>query len=864
MQRHRGLSWITFTAALTLLGCGASSPPPKPFAQVPTLSSEAFLTAFLERYPADYRAAVVTSVGLRPALEAALSPPAASSSPAVGAIRSLPPEQLTLRLAYLGPSKTSPPVKSAPPSTAGRPPLLVRLRFVQLLPKRTLSPAGELLFQRLRAAREHALDPARYSLTELGAAKQAFDAAASAPALKAPTLRTRTRSLPLWNAIEKLGPRTRALPRTHRALFERLVGASSPVPEVARSFARAKVARRAMVVAAVRLELTLAQAFLAYSRDLGRANLRPATLRARWKLAADRRREALAAGKGVPRKPPETLPPTAPLVLRDPAAYLRSVQAADLRAIQDATSLERVLRAAEPPHRQYRRLLKAARRYRAIVAAGGWKRVRRLWRLRIGRKHRRVSALKRRLIAEGYYKGEPTEVDDRVDEALIDAVEAFQATHQLKETTRLSRALYRELNVPASKRLSAILESIGRWRRSGVGASPTYLRVDVPDYHLEVWRRSKRLARHRIVVGRARGTTCDDETKQRVLRFATPLQSALLERLIFAPFWNVTATIKQTELDPERAKDGLYYEKNGYELMRPGTPQEWVRQLPGPGNSLGFVKFIFPNPHATFVHDTPEKRLFERPVRAFSHGCMRVENAWSLAKVVLTADGQWRERAYRKLYEDWRHMGRLRELKETWDPDLYEELRESGGKLERKVELRRPIPVHVEYTTVRVADDGAVQFHQDIYGLAGGRRIRGVGRRCVPEKKRARWGFADMLTKVTDLEQRAMQVAPLLLRARGAVQLLSPHQRRRHYWLVKQVEKKLARFSEHHANLARTIRSEHGAISQALAAVGKRWRPRLTQRAVALQRLFVALSSMTARAERVCKRAAKLSRKKTP
>lgn len=828
----RWLRWIVSSLALGLLGCASAPPAPKARPAAPTVTTEAFLTAFLERFEASYRRALSRSVSVAAVMQTQLAALPAST-------KGEPDDSALLRLVYLG---------AAP-----------RLRFADASAP---NKGGELLLQRLRAAHQDALDPTRYGLANLEAARRTLQERVADRRLVTPTLRERRETLPLWNAIERLGPAGRRAPGAQRTLQDRVLAPKGPLPTLARAFAAACEARREQLQAQVRLELVLARAFARFSRDLGRANTLPAALQARWRW------EATTAGKAYVRakrrgRAPTSLPASAPLVLRDAPAWLLQAQAKDLASIHDLASLRARLAAAEPPHPQYRKLLAARERYLAYVKTGGWKRLRYRRALRRGRRHRLVAELRARLAAEGFgILDEAAKADADLFEAKLEAaIEAFQRAHQLKDSGRVDRQLYRSLARGAADKLANIEKTIARWRQSSVAASSTYVLINVPDFHLEVWRAGKRLARHKLVVGRAKGTKCDEASKRRVLRYATPLQSARLEYLMIAPYWNVTPEIKQVELDPERAKDSLYYEKNGYEVLKSGTPQEWVRQLPGPGNSLGFVKFIFPNPHATFVHDTPEKSLFQRTLRAYSHGCMRVDEPWALAKVVLSVDGQWDEGGYQRVYKDWRSMREVRTLRENWDADLYETLREKATKLERKVELRKPLAVHVEYYTVRVDDRGRTIFLHDVYGLEGrgvGVVDRRVGWRCVPESKQAKKGFAELLTRVAEIEKRALAVGPALTQAALAVQLLDRRQRRRHYWLVRQIEKKLGRFSEHHANLARNIKNDFATLEQALEEAGGRWKGALTRRAVRLLRLFAALESMTARAELVAKMAAKL------
>jgi murein L,D-transpeptidase YcbB/YkuD len=193
-------------------------------------------------------------------------------------------------------------------------------------------------------------------------------------------------------------------------------------------------------------------------------------------------------------------------------------------------------------------------------------------------------------------------------------------------------------------------------RRSRVDLDDTFVQVLIPDFHLEFWQAGKRAARHRVIVGKPRGTKCDEKTAtmthgvrhaRAVGRDQASGRGALLER---------HTDDQEQELDPQQAANPLYYQTNGYEVMRAGEPREWVRELPRPGNSLGFVKFLFPNPHDTYIHDTPTQPLFSRPVRAFSHGCMRVHEARDFARTVLSHTGQWNEGRFNALYDDWRSM----------------------------------------------------------------------------------------------------------------------------------------------------------------------------------------------------------------
>ncbi|MBW2737063.1 MAG: L,D-transpeptidase family protein [Deltaproteobacteria bacterium] len=386
--------------------------------------------------------------------------------------------------------------------------------------------------------------------------------------------------------------------------------------------------RRASRVSA-QVELLLADALLSYTHHQSRAYTKVAELRAKWRKEdqvsslEDAKTVVSASGKGAFRA-------------RQHVSKAERIQArliADLRHVKDVGSLKELLAEVKPAHPQYDRLVRAHAHYRTIVGKGGWKKVKRVKGMLRGQRHADIIVLKERLAAEGYFHG----VLNRLfDQALEEAIRSYQSTHQMSGTGRPDKAFWRSVNVPASHRLQAIGLTLQRWRESAVGASDYFVLVNVPDFHLEVWKKGKRLLRRKVVVGKNYGTTCDERTHRRVLAHATPLLSARLERLIFSPFWNVPRNIKEKEFDPEDAKTPLYYKKRGYELLNQGTPQERVRRLPGPRNALGFVKFLFPNNFSTYLHDTPQKWAFKRPVRAFSHGCTRVQGRRALRTIAKT------------------------------------------------------------------------------------------------------------------------------------------------------------------------------------------------------------------------------------
>jgi murein L,D-transpeptidase YcbB/YkuD len=263
----------------------------------------------------------------------------------------------------------------------------------------------------------------------------------------------------------------------------------------------------------------------------------------------------------------------------------------------------------------------------------------------------------------------------------------YQRTHQFDEDGELTESLVRSLNVSAYRRAQQIAVTLQRWRESGIGNDSFFFFVNIPDFHVEVWRDGNREMRFRSIVG-SMDTRIDPVTRQSTFYRATPEVHRSMRYIVFNPYWNVPEDIMIHEYDPLLEEDPLWYENNGYEVMYEPDGSRWVRQLPGPENALGVVKFLFPNPYDVYMHDTPLKRLFREPFRAFSHGCIRIQNPLDLAEYLLSIDRGWsRDRMEQEMASG---------------PDIW-------------ITLRHPIPVNVEYYVVRVDDEGYANFLSDMY-----------------------------------------------------------------------------------------------------------------------------------------------------
>lgn len=211
---------------------------------------------------------------------------------------------------------------------------------------------------------------------------------------------------------------------------------------------------------------------------------------------------------------------------------------------------EETLASLPPQHPQYGKLVEEYRRYKGIVDNGGWDEVRQKNGLRRGSSGEVVADLKKRLQIEGYFP-EDGSIDETFGDALEQAVEAYQKTHQMRVDGRAHSMFWSSVNIPAERRMKQIGLNLQRWRESNIRHSdPRYVYVNIPDFHVEVWNDQQRAMRFRIVVGN-NDLKIDKETKEREHPNRTPTLSAYIDRVIYNPFWNVTDRIRAEEILPE-------------------------------------------------------------------------------------------------------------------------------------------------------------------------------------------------------------------------------------------------------------------------------------------------------------------------
>ncbi len=296
-----------------------------------------------------------------------------------------------------------------------------------------------------------------------------------------------------------------------------------------------------------------------------------------------------------------------------------------------------------------------------------------------------VSKLQERLQQEGYYAEEITGFfGEQTHASLV----SYQQSHQLDPDGVVGGGTLRSLNVPFKRRAAQIRLSLQRWRESDSRwQAGFYIRVNIPQFRAEFWDDLNLERTHNVVVG-SNAWEVDTEKHIEGNLNRTMIFSDEVEIVVLNPIWHVPKRIKDTELDVALADDPDYYEANHFSVTIQDDGTEMVSQDSGPWNALGLAKFLFPNDHSIYMHDTPKKHLFKNTIRAYSHGCMRVENAVELAEYLLTRDGRLDSPKFKQMMKD---------------------------QQERGLKLRTKIPIHVEYNTVSVNDAGHMMFLLDVY-----------------------------------------------------------------------------------------------------------------------------------------------------
>lgn len=353
------------------------------------------------------------------------------------------------------------------------------------------------------------------------------------------------------------------------------------------------------------------------------------------------------------------------------------------------------LNALRPSHGGYAALCNALASLRQIAARGGWSKLDDRQTLRPGERGDGVDALRRRLAASGDLDASVEGDDTRFfDATLAAAVERFQRCHGLDADGIVGLETVGMLNVPVEKRIRQVEINLERWRWLPHTLGSRYILVNTAAFNLKAMEAGRPALTMRVVVGRPARRS--------------PVFSSKIAYLVVNPYWYVPTTIAVEDILPAVQKNVGYLTERGIRVYRgwqadapevDPTTVDWqayhagrfpfrLRQDPGPHNALGRIKFMFPNEFAVYLHDTPDRALFDRAQRDLSSGCIRVEAPLALANFVLAED-------------------------DRWTPESLTELVEKGET--SKIRVRNPVPVHLLYMTAWADEGGAPQFRSDIY-----------------------------------------------------------------------------------------------------------------------------------------------------
>ena len=301
--------------------------------------------------------------------------------------------------------------------------------------------------------------------------------------------------------------------------------------------------------------------------------------------------------------------------------------------------------------------------------------------LKIGMKDDRVPVIRTRFGLDA----EPAAAapDDLLYDARIAAAVAdFQRSHGIPASGQLNPRTVAALSGGDPAQIeSEIVANMERWRWMSHSYASERIEVNIPDYTVHLIRDGKEVHRARVIVGKP--TT------------PTPIFSNNMQFIEVNPYWNVPESIIKKEMMPRLAQDPTYLQRMGYEVATVHGRMV-VRQPPGERNALGRIKFMFPNQHAVYLHDTPTRGLFVNDKRAYSHGCVRVDQPFKFAELVLGKESGWSEDKVRKLI---------------------------GGS-NQTIRLPHNIEIHIEYFTAYVDQDGKLQLRDDIYGYS--HKLKGI------------------------------------------------------------------------------------------------------------------------------------------
>jgi L,D-transpeptidase YcbB len=342
-----------------------------------------------------------------------------------------------------------------------------------------------------------------------------------------------------------------------------------------------------------------------------------------------------------------------------------------------------------PVNQYYTTLTSQLRNYKSIGKSGGFPKIVALQKqIILGESDTCLVALKAYLLMTGDIKTK--DITLVFDENLKTGIKNFQNRHGLTESGILNKATLAELNIPINDRIRQMMVNLERLRWLPEEMEPNFLLVNIPEFKLHIFENGKPISQSKVVVGK--------------MATQTSIFKGQLSTVVLNPYWGLPNSIVIKEVLPKIKRNVSYLSRNNIEVFSKNSiidPRNvnWnqyktqvpynFRQKPGKNNSLGKIKFLFPNNYNIYLHDTPAKSLFGETNRSFSHGCIRVENPKSLAEYILRNDTQWYSESIEKILKT---------------------------DIEKRISVKPTIPVYLLYLTSWVDHEGKLHFRKDIYG----------------------------------------------------------------------------------------------------------------------------------------------------
>jgi murein L,D-transpeptidase YcbB/YkuD len=361
------------------------------------------------------------------------------------------------------------------------------------------------------------------------------------------------------------------------------------------------------------------------------------------------------------------------LIHRLPLTQLLPVRKMDALVLADSVLKSKPAMDTGGMYAPYTALQQQLARYDSIAKKGGWQPITaRAGSLREGSTAPVISAIKKRLQLTGEYRGSDTTT--RYTDSLDVAIRAYQQHNGFKENGVITDSLLAVMNVPVQQRIEQILINLNRMAWIPPQVKDNYVAVNIPEFMLEVHEGDSIPVKMEVIVGKE-GTN-------------TMMFTGDLNQVVFSPSWKLPPSIVKNEILPAMKKNANYLKLKNMEVVKQNDSLPEIRQLPGAGNALGKVKFLFPNSYDIYLHDTEAKGLFAKSNRAFSHGCIRLADAEKMSEYVLRNDTKW-------------------------TADKIKLAMNSNKEL--PVAVSKPLPVVITYFTSWVDDKGMMHFGKDIY-----------------------------------------------------------------------------------------------------------------------------------------------------